>query len=219
MAKVSHPRFVVFIVVLIGLAATLWKPFGTAHAVSAAFDIAATGFIAWIAVVMTRSDADDIRRHADENDGGRAAMLLIAAALALVVLVTVASELHPGAPTMMGTAYPVVTIIIAWFFGNTVYALHYAHLYYDQVGPAQSADGDAGDRGGLKFPCCPTPDYWDFVYFAFNNGMAFQVSDVTTTTAAMRRAVLAHCMIAFFFNIGVVALTINIVAGATGSGK
>lgn len=220
MAKVSHPRFVVFIVVLIGLAATLWKPFGPAHAVSAAFDISAVGFIAWIAIVMTRSDTDDIRRHADENDGGRAAMLLIAAALALVVLVTVASELHPGgAPTMMGTAYPVLTILVAWFFGNTVYTLHYAHLYYDQVGAEESGGGDVGDRGGLKFPNCNTPDYWDFAYFAFNLGMAFQVSDVTCTSRAMRRAVLAHCMIAFFFNIGVVALTINIVAGATGGGK
>lgn len=219
MPKISHPRFVVFIVVLIGLAASLWRPFGAAHAISAAFDISAVGFVAWIAIMMTRSDIDDIRRHADENDGGRAAMLLIAAALALVVLVTVASELHPSASngaTMMNTAYPVVTILVAWFFGNTVYTLHYAHLYYDQVGAGESAGGDAGDRGGLKFPDCDTPDYWDFAYFAFNLGMAFQVSDVGCTSRAMRRAVLAHCMIAFFFNIGVVALTINIVAGATG---
>ena len=84
----------------------------------------------------------------------------------------------------------------------------------------ESAGGDCGGPGRTEvFRTAPTPDYWDFVYFAFNNGMAFQVSDVTTTTRAMRRAVLAHCMIAFFFNIGVVALTINIVAGATGGGK
>lgn len=220
MSKVSHPRFVVFLVVLCGLAAALWRPFGAAHAVSAAFDIAAIGFVGWIARVMSQADTDDIRRQADANDGGRAALLAIAATLSIVVLATVAIELHPNAsPSMMNTAYPVVTIVIAWFFGNTVYALHYAHLFYDQVDADESAGGDAGDRGGLKFPDCDTPDYWDFVYFAFNLGMAFQVSDVSCTSRGMRRAVLAHCMIAFFFNIGVVALTINIVAGATGGGK
>ena len=218
MPKISHPRFVVFLVLLCGLAAALWRPLGWSHAVSAAFDASALVFIGWIAAMMGRADADDIRRYADENDGGRVALLLIAAALTLAVLATVASELHAsGGATMLGTALPVFTILIAWLFGNTVYTLHYAHLYYDQVG-AQVTDGggDTGDRGGLKFPHCDTPDYWDFAYFAFGLGMAFQVSDVSCISRVMRRAVLAHCTIAFLFNIGVVALTINIVAGATG---
>ena len=218
MTKVSHPRFVVFLVLLCGLAALLWRPLGAAHAISAAFDIAATGFIVWTARVMGRSDVDDIRRHAGENDGGRAALLLIAVALTLVILVTVTSELKPKGMSGFEIALPVVTILVAWFFGNTVYTLHYAHLFYDQVGADESDDGDEGDRGGLAFPKCDEPRYWEFAYFAFNNGMAFQVSDVQVTTRAMRRAVLAHCMIAFFFNIGVLALTLNIVASAVGGG-
>ena len=218
MPKVSHPRFVIFLVLLFGTSALLWRPMGAAHAISLGFDIAAVLFIAWIARVMSRSDADDIRRHADENDAGRAALLMIAIALTLVVLVTVATELKPRGMSILEIALPVVTIVIAWFFGNTVYTLHYAHLFYDQVGADESAAGEKGDRGGLDFPECETPDYWDFAYFAFNNGMAFQVSDVRVTTRAMRRAVLAHCMIAFFFNIGVLALTLNILSSAIGGG-
>jgi uncharacterized membrane protein len=43
--------------------------------------------------------------------------------------------------------------------------------------------------------------------------MTFQVSDVAVEDHSLRRIVLAHSVIAFFFNVVVVALTINIVAG------
>jgi uncharacterized membrane protein len=57
------------------------------------------------------------------------------------------------------------------------------------------------------------PDYWDFMYFSFVVGMTFQVSDVQIEDHALRRIVLSHGVLAFFFNVVIVALTINIVAG------
>ena len=57
------------------------------------------------------------------------------------------------------------------------------------------------------------PDYWDFMYFSFVVGMTFQVSDVEVEDPKLRRQVLAHGVLAFFFNVVIVALTINIVAG------
>ena len=43
--------------------------------------------------------------------------------------------------------------------------------------------------------------------------MTFQVSDVQIESHRLRRTALAHGVLAFFFNVVVLALTINIVAG------
>ena len=60
----------------------------------------------------------------------------------------------------------VATLLVAWLFANTIYALHYAHLYYERK------------AGGIDFPGEDPPGYADFVYFAFTLGMTFQTSDV-----------------------------------------
>ena len=92
------------------------------------------------------------------------------------------------------------TLLLTWFFTNTVYALHYAHLYYS------SRDGN--DAGGIDFPGTKTPDYLDFVYFSFTLGMTFQTSDTAITSRTIRRIATAHSFAAFVFNIGVIAFTI-----------
>ena len=50
----------------------------------------------------------------------------------------------------------------------------------------------------------------DFAYFAFTLGVAVQTSDVQITSPHLRRLVTVHCVIGFFFNLGVLALTINV---------
>lgn len=214
MRRLSHPRFVVTLALMAVLTAVLWRPLGYPLAVSLSFDIGAVGFVGWVIVELGGSDAHDIRRHAAQNDVGRAALLAIAAVLTVVVLVTVGVELGNGARSdaLLEIALPVVTVVIAWTFANTVYTLHYAHLFYDDK-------IDGGDKGGLDFPHTGLPDYWDFAYFAFTLGMTYQTSDTAVTTSRMRRVVLLHSTIAFFFNIGVLALTLNIVAAAVSGGR
>lgn len=171
------------------------------------FDGAALVFILSLLPLMTGATPEEMRAHAAENDGGRITRLAIATLLVLVALVTVGSELaRAGASSAADLAIAVGTLALAWTFGNLVYALHYAHLYYDQ-----RAGG--GDERGLSFPGTEAPDYWDFSYFAATLGMAFQVSDVAVTSSRVRRAVTGHALAAFVYNIGVLSLTINIVAG------
>ena len=66
----------------------------------------------------------------------------------------------------------------------------------------------------LNFPSDEPPDYWDFVYFSFVVGMTSQVSDVAVTSSALRRLVAAHGAVSFIFNATLLALTVNIAAGA-----
>ncbi len=67
---------------------------------------------------------------------------------------------------------------------------------------------------GLLFPGDEKfPDYWDFVYFSFVIGMTCQVADVGITQHRLRRVVLLHGLLAFFFNTSILALVVNIIAG------
>jgi len=67
---------------------------------------------------------------------------------------------------------------------------------------------------GLLFPGDEKfPDYWDFVYFSFVIGMTCQVADVGITQRRLRRLVLLHGLLSFFFNTSILALVVNIIAG------
>ena len=103
------------------------------------------------------------------------------------------------------------TIVLSWAFMHSVFALHYAHDYYFD-GELPAADpGQRSER--LLFPGQQAPTYGDFLYFSFTIGMTFQVSDVQIADAAIRRIVLLHGIVGFFYTTGILALTINLVAG------
>ncbi|RYD56762.1 MAG: DUF1345 domain-containing protein [Sphingomonadales bacterium] len=169
------------------------------------FDIGAMAFLA-ICVPMLRHEASDMRAAARRNDANRFLLLLITLAVSLVVLAAVASELMDQSAAAPGSVPLVIgTLVLCWTFSNTIYALHYAHLFY--------VSRDSGDAGGLTFPETVEPDYWDFVYFSFCLGMTFQTSDVEVTQGRLRRPVTLHCLAAFVFNLGVIAFTINVLGG------
>jgi uncharacterized membrane protein len=94
-------------------------------------------------------------------------------------------------------------VVSAWGVLHTSYALHYAYLYYRCEGSA----------GGLAFPGEQSPEQLDFAYFAFTIGTSFAVSDVDVTDRAIRRAVLGHQVLSFYFNTSILALVVNLVIG------
>ena len=93
-------------------------------------------------------------------------------------------------------------MVLSWAFTHTIFALHYAHEFYREGARSK----------GLKFPDDHAPDYWDFVYFSFVVGMTFQVSDVAITQKSVRRMVVAHGALSFFFSTAIVAMMVNIAA-------
>ncbi|WP_440533837.1 DUF1345 domain-containing protein [Variovorax sp. YR566] len=105
-------------------------------------------------------------------------------------------------------ALGLVALAGSWLMMHTIYAFHYAHRYYiDQ----KSGTPD----GGLDFPGKDdAPDYFDFLYYSYVIGMTSQVSDVQATSKEMRRITLLHSVLAFAFNMLVLALSVNVVAGA-----
>ena len=203
---IAPPRFVAFVLIAIvaisaGVTLTDWR-----QGVMGGFDIAAAIFL--ISLIPLASDkTETMRRAACRNDANRAVLLGITGAVSLVVLVAVAAELsEKNAHKPLAIVLIVATLALAWLFSNTVYALHYAHIFY-------SSGEDDQDCGGIKVPGTDEPDYWDFIYFSFTLGMTFQTADVDIDGARVRRVAILHCLAAFVFNLGVLAFTINVLGG------
>jgi uncharacterized membrane protein len=163
------------------------------------FDLAAVLFLLASLHLLRVNDQATMKKHAEENDANRTMLLVIVAIVSLAVLVAV--EIMASATPGWKTKLLIVgTLIIAWLFANTIYALHYAHLY-------------AGRGGGIDFPGGGKPGYSDFVYFSFTLGMTFQTSDVDITDRGIRNVATAHSFAAFVFNLGILAFTINVLGG------
>jgi uncharacterized membrane protein len=101
-----------------------------------------------------------------------------------------------------------VTVALSWMMVQVIFALHYAHEYYDE-----NEDCGGEDMKGLLFPGGELPDYWDFVHFSIVIGAAAQTADIAFTSKALRRIGTVHSLVSFAFNTVVVALTINLLAG------
>lgn len=201
----AHLRLVIS--VLIGVAVALVMPGGPITRALVGWDTGVAIYLAAAAVAMARcTSVAQMKRNAAAQDEGAYAILILTAAASAASVGAIFAELaaieraNPSYGLYAGLA--VGTVVLSWAFVHTIFALHYAHDYYG--GPR---------KGGLRFPEEAEPDYWDFIYFAFVIGMTFQVSDVAVTQKPIRRMVVAHGVLSFFFVTAVVAMTVNIAAG------
>jgi len=169
------------------------------------WDVGVVLYLVLVAHMMWRSDIDGIRDRAKLEDEGQLAILLLTVVAALASLGAIFAELASatGGRPALRVAHAALTILLSWAFIHTIFALHYAHEFYDVT------------AGGLAFPQGGgEPDYWDFVYFSFVIGMTSQVSDVAVTSQEIRRIVTAHAVLSFIFNATLLALTVNLAASA-----
>ncbi|MDQ6867653.1 MAG: DUF1345 domain-containing protein [Pseudomonadota bacterium] len=163
-------------------------------------------------IIIARATPQSMRRRARMSDDGRFFILVLTSLAAILAIAAILAELAivkdlSGTIKGLHIGLAAATIVSAWFFIHLTYALHYAHEYFAEPGRP------AAERGGLAFPGTEHPDYYDFLYFSYVIGVACQTADVNISSRAMRRVALVHCVLAFFFNSAVLALTINIAAG------
>jgi uncharacterized membrane protein len=170
------------------------------------FDAGALVFLLMTARVFGRTSAAAMRQHAQQQDVGRTGVLWSSVALSCMVMMALWVELRGegGAGDVLAMLAAAVTIILSWLYMNMIFALHYAHGYYGHRNAMHK---------GLDFPGTDEPDYWDFAYFALVLGMTFQVSDVQIVNRRVRRTALTHSVIAFFFNVFIIAISVNVAAG------
>ena len=170
------------------------------------FDAGALVFLLMTARAFGRTCETAMRQHAQQQSVGRKGVLWSSVALSCMVMMALWVELQGegGVSGVLAMLAAAVTIILSWLYMNMIFALHYAHGYYGRHNATHK---------GLDFPGTEEPDYWDFAYFALVLGMTFQVSDVQIVNRRVRRTALAHSVIAFFFNVFIIAISVNVAAG------
>ena len=200
---IAPPRFILFVVLFVAgtVIAIQWLDWELA--LIAGFDLGASVFLASILPLFFKR-THEMRALAARNDANRVVMVLMSLVVTSVILIAVAVEL--STEYTLGVVEKVAiaaTLILVWCFANAIWTLHYAHLYY------RPGDDDV-DCGGIEFPGTDKPDMADFVYFAFTIGVAVQTADVSITSRHVRRVVLIQSIAGFFFNLFVLALSINV---------
>ncbi|MEI7958516.1 MAG: DUF1345 domain-containing protein [Verrucomicrobiota bacterium] len=167
--------------------------------------------LAWARIVTARP-RESLRTAKLQDSGRRTIFLFVmlaacASILAVGYLLGTAHGRH-GGRLLETVALAFATVVGSWTLIHTLFALHYAHIYY----------GDSGELGvekhaaGLIFPDEPMPDYLDFAYFSFVIGMTCQVSDIQISGRRLRRWALVHGLLSFAFNTAILALSINVVS-------
>jgi uncharacterized membrane protein len=168
-------------------------------------------FLTLIYVWMTRLTAEQICTKYIEEDESAPIILAVVTTAALFSVVAIVEPLATikqvaGAERVAHFALAALTLVNSWILVPTMFTTHYADLFY-------SAKED--DRP-LHFPQTPMPVFWDFAYFSFTIAAACQTSDVSTTNAGVRKAVIAHTVISFLFNASILGFAINVTAGLIG---
>lgn len=172
---------------------------------------------AWLYLIslwwlMLRASPCRIRLIARTQDESAAKVLSLVCLTSLMSLVAIFLELASvkylgGMVKAVHLGLTALTLLGAWLLVPTVFAIHYAHLFY----------GAPKTCPVLLFPDRPAePLYMDFLYFSFTIAVASQTADIAPGNRRVRRIVLAQSILSFMFNMAILGLTINIGAGLVG---
>lgn len=201
----SRPRLITAALITLALFVALLPLMSVSRALLVSFDIGIAIFLALLVNVMSRATPSRMRQRAKLQDEGKWVVLGASLILSVVIMLALYLELHAGKDKSVRDALLAgSTIFLSWLFLAAIFSQQYAHSFY--LDPACQ-------DGGLLFPGTAEPDYWDFMYFSVVLSMTFQVSDVQITARPIRRLALLHGVVAFFFNVTIIAITVNVVAG------
>lgn len=207
----THPRLMIALIV--GFAVWLLLPASSQLTrLLISWNAGVWGYLATLWWMMARATSEQVKRRAaieDENDTVILVIICVAAVSsigAVVLGLANTKDFLPG-PKELRYMFTGMTVLGSWFLVGTIFALHYARLFY----------ACAIDRLPLRFPDDEkNPDYWDFLYFSFTMAVAVQTSDVSVMTRSMRKTVLMQSVLTFLFNSAILGLSINIAAGLIG---
>lgn len=185
-----------------------WKPLTR---ILVSWNVGALLFLILIWKLMTTLNASQMSDKYREEDEAAPVILVIsviAAVLAVASIVAYLADVDDvsGLDKAWHIGLAAMTVLSSWTLIPTMFTTHYADMYYSV--------GD--DDRPLQFPDKRAPVFWDFAYFSFTIAAACQTADVATSQGPIRKVVIAHSVLSFFFNASILGFAINVTAGLIG---
>lgn len=155
--------------------------------------------------MFVKTGSEDIKKQAHEQYERKRTMIVLILVTSFISMIAIINEMRISAEfegwlSTLHVCITFMTLIVSWLFIHTLFALYYAHGYYDD---------NPDDKYPLDFPYENNPDYWDFLYFALGIGATGGVSDISFTSKKLRRVGTFHSVLSFFFNTAVLSLVME----------
>ena len=160
-------------------------------------------YLVLLGIVVFSADGPMTQQRVSKDEPNRMALLVLTILVSIfgtgiVGLLLTAVGKHSLGHSRLLLVMSVVAVLLAWFYLHTAFGQHYARLYYE----AKDIHGrpfKEGERRGFHFPGTETPTYLDFLYVSFTLALTYSMSDVNVENEVMRRTVLLHSLVSFFF--------------------
>jgi uncharacterized membrane protein len=171
------------------------------------------GHLALLSIVIFNANGPMTQERVSKDEPQRMKLLVLTVLFALFgtgvvgVLLTAVGKHSLGHSRLLLTL-SVLAVLLAWADLHTAFGQHYARLYY-QGKDIHGRPFQEGMRKGFVFPGTEQPSYVDFLYVAFTVALTYSVSDVLVQSELMRRTVLLHSLVSFFFYSMVLAGVLN----------
>jgi uncharacterized membrane protein len=168
------------------------------------WSVATSIVLIWVWRISWPADAARTKRLAEDEARTYStdAFIVLAAVASLAAVFVPLARLSGShdAVTKATVLLGLLTSTLSWALVNTVFALKYARLYY------------IDEDGGIDFNQSAPPTYSDFAYMAFTVGVAFTVAESAPAQSAVRRVVLGHALLSYFFTTVILAVSINLIS-------
>jgi uncharacterized membrane protein len=177
------------------------------------YDIGVIVHVALFCGLMWRASPEDAAELSRYREPNNLLILIAVIVLSVVGLAGVAAMLnHPiGRPRWvvnLHMAASLLAVILSWLVAHIYFGLHYMRLYYNDA----IVDGKSTYHKGLEFPQCETADFQDFMYYAITIALCYSTSDISVTSARIRRVTLLHAIFSFLFVTAIIGFTVNIIS-------
>lgn len=207
----QHIRTLASVAVAVVLYFVLPRDWGQLTRVLVSWNAGVLLFLALAYQLMSSLDAKQISKRYEPEDEAAPVILVISIigailAMASIVVYLSTMDVVPPSQRALHMALAALTVIDTWVLIPTMFTLHYADMFYS-VGPKHRP---------LRFPDTGEPVFWDFAYFSFTIAAACQTADVSTAQGTIRKVVIAHSVLSFFFNASILGFAINVTAGLIG---
>lgn len=169
-------------------------------------------------IIMLRKDT--MHEHLNSAKQSKFSILSLIIVSSFICIYAIAKQTQIGKNYQdfkfaLSISLTIGTIFITWLMIQVIFAMQYAYLYFSEV--------QAGNILPLAFPETMiesitdyrTPAdvrFEDFFYCAVAIGTSGQTADIGFISRAGRKLATLHSIIAFVFNLVIIALLINIIA-------